>query len=354
MLLLQERTELTERSRTLFTLAFALLFPLSFIACPGGNNAGSQQPVQNTQTNASPSPQATAASAASFDANRAFEHVRKQVEFGPRPAGSAELAKTRDYIVGELKSYGLKVTEDEFNATTPVGQRKMVNVIAELPGESSDVIIVSSHYDTKLFKQFRFVGANDAGSSTGTLIELARVMAASGRKPRFTYWFTFFDGEEAFCEEWEQCHNPNPSDPARPLPDNTYGSRHMVDRLKSRNELKRVRAMILLDMMGYKQLQLGRDDMSTRWLVDIVWQTGKELGHGAQFLDRPEGVGGDDHEGFVRAEIPSLDIIQLSTYQYWHTPDDTLDKVSPQSLKIVGDTLLASFPKIEERLAGMH
>lgn len=310
--------------------------------------------MQNTQTNTNTSQQATPSTATAFDAERAFEHVRKQVDFGPRPAGSAELAKTRDYILGELKSYGLKITQDEFNATTPVGQRKMVNVVAELPGESSDVIIISSHYDTKLFKQFRFVGANDAGSSTGTLLELARVMAASNRKPRFTYWFTFFDGEEAFCDEWEQCHNPDPSNPSRPLPDNTYGSRHMVDQLRSRNELKRVRAMILLDMMGYKQLQLGRDDISTRWLVDIVWQTAKELGHGAQFVERPEGVGGDDHEAFVRAEIPSLDIIQLSTYQYWHTPDDTLDKISPQSLKIVGDTLLASLPRIEERLAASH
>lgn len=353
MLFSKERSESKGLSRKFYALAFALIFPLGFIACPGSNNAGVQtQTVQNTQANTSSSPQGAQTSA--FDARRAFEHVRKQVEFGPRPPGSPELAKTREYIKGELKSYGLKVTEDEFNATTPVGDRKMVNIMAELPGESADVIIVSSHYDTKLFKQFRFVGANDAGSSTGTLLELARVMAASNRKPRFTYWFTFFDGEEAFCQEWEDCHNPNSADPSRPLPDNTYGSRHMVERLKSSNELKRVRAMILLDMMGYKQLQLGRDDMSTPWLVDIVWRTGKELGHGAQFLDRPEGVGGDDHEAFVRAEIPSLDIIQLETYPFWHKAEDTLDKISPDSLKIVGDTLLASFPRIEERLANAH
>ena len=278
-----------------------------------------------------------------MDGDRAFEHVRKQVEFGPRPAGSAELAKARDYIVGELKSYGLNVTSDEFTPKTPVGERKMVNLTAELPGESSEVIILSSHYDTKPFKEFRFVGANDGGSSTGTLMEIARAMAQSGQKPRFTYWFVFFDGEEAFCREWEDCQNPDG-------PDNTYGSRHYVKQLKERGELKRVRAMILLDMMGYKNLRLGRDDMGTGWLIDEVWQTAGELGFSSKFVDEPEGVGGDDHEPFLKEGVQSADIIQLSSYQYWHTAEDTLDKISPQSLKTVGDVVLASLPRIEDHL----
>src|SRR5213079_2631741 len=122
-----------------------------------------------------------------FDGQRAFEHVRKQVEFGPRPPGSPELEKTRGYIIDQLKANGLKVTTDEFHPVTPAGERKMVNVTAELAGESSDVIIVSSHYDTKLIKDFKFVGANDGGSSTGELLELARVMAANKTKPKFTY-----------------------------------------------------------------------------------------------------------------------------------------------------------------------
>jgi glutaminyl-peptide cyclotransferase len=107
--------------------------------------------------------------------------------------------------------------------------------------------------------------------------------------------------------------------------------------------------MILFDMMGYKNLRLGRDDMSTSWLQDIVWQNAKQLGYG-QFVDAREGVGGDDHEPFLRAGIDSLDIIQLSTYPYWHAKEDTLDKVSAKSLKIVGDVVLTSLPKIEERL----
>lgn len=331
-----------ESSRSIFTFVLLLvLLPFGFVACPGNStrneNAGNQ-------TVATPSPSAQPIQASTgFDGERAFEHVRKQVEVGPRPAGSAELARTREYIVNELKSYGLNVTQDEFNASTPVGQRKMVNVTAEIPGESNDVIMFSSHYDTKLFKQFRFVGANDAGSSTGTLLELARVLASNKQKPRFTYWFVFFDGEEAFCEDWDECGKPG-------APDNTYGSRHFVAQLIDKNEVKRVRAMILLDMMGAKDLELGRDDMSTPWLVNTVWQTARELGHDKQFVSRPEGVGGDDHEPFLKAGIDSLDIIQLSTYFYWHKAEDTLDKVSPQSLKIVGDVLIASLPRIEQHL----
>lgn len=329
------------RARRVRLVALCVLAALFSFGCRNDSNGGNQAGTQNTAPPvASPTPQTVA-----FDGARAFEHVRKQVEFGPRPAGSSELAQTREYIISELKSYGLSVTTDEWRATTPVGQRQMVNVTAELPGASPDVIIISSHYDTKLFKQFRFVGANDAGSSTGTLLEIARVLAATGQKPRLTYRFVFFDGEEAFCAEWEECHNPDG-------PDNTYGSRRYVAQLKEKNEVARVRAMILLDMMGYKDLRLGQDDMSSHELVDIVWQTARSLGHDNVFVDEPEGVGGDDHEPFLKANIKSLDIIQLSTYPYWHTAADTLDKISPQSLKIVGDVVISSLPRIEERFSG--
>ena len=121
--------------------------------------------------------------------------------------------------------------------------------------------------------------------------------------------------------------------------------------LQATKELSRVRALILLDLMGFKNLELGRDTMSTTWLQNVVWQTGRELGYGKIFVDRDEGVGGDDHEPFLKAGIDSLDLIQLSNYRYWHTAEDTLDKISPTSMKIVGDVLLASLPKIEERLS---
>lgn len=323
------------------SIAFASLVFL--LACPGPN-----KPAEINSNSASP-PVTEAPAKSDFDADRAFDYVKKQVEFGPRPPGSPELEKTRAWIVDQLRSFGLNVTTDEFHATTPVGERKMANIVAELPGPSTDIIIIGSHYDTKLFKEFKFVGANDAGSSTGALMEIARVLAA--KKPnKLTYRFVFFDGEEAFCKEWDDCHNPNPADPGEKLPDNTYGSRHYVSQLVAKGEVSRVKAMILMDMMGYKNLKLGRADLGTTWLQDIVWQTGQKLGY-KEFVDAPEGVGDDDHSPFLKAGIDSLDIIQLTTYYEWHTKDDTLDKVSGKSLKIVGDTIIASLPKIEERIA---
>ena len=331
------RVETFERSG----LTPALLVLLAFLcnACTGNTT------TYNAPVNATPAASAQASpTRPAFDGQRAFEHVRKMVETGPRPAGSAELARTREYITGELEAAGLKVTGDKFTAETPVGAREMVNVTAELAGESTDVIIVSSHYDTKPYKEVRFVGANDGGSSTGALIEIARSVAASGRKPRFTYRFVFFDGEEAFCKGWSQCGTER-------APDNTYGSRRYVAQLAERGETKSVRAMILLDMIGYTDLAIPRETLSTPWLVDIIWQTADELGYSAQFPDTEESVE-DDHIPFLRAEIPVVDLIQLSGYRYWHTPEDTLDKISPRSLQIVGETVVASLPRIEQRLAG--
>jgi len=322
--------------------AVVLLAPLSLIisGCPK-NEAPPNPRIAVSQS--SPSP-AQPPLPVSFNGERAMDHVRKQIDFGPRPPDSPELTKTRNYIVSELKSYNLSVSLDEFTASTPQGDKKMANIVAEIPGETKDLILITSHYDTKYFKNMHFVGANDPGASVATLLEIGRVLGSAREKPRMTYRLVFFDGEEAFCEQWDECGTPE-------KPDNTYGSRHYVTTLRSKNELSSTKAMILLDMMGYRELELGRDDMSTKWLQDIIWQTGRDLGHTNVFVDRPEGVGGDDHEPFLRAGVDSVDLIQLSNYQYWHTPEDSIDKISAQSMKIVGDTVLASLPKIAARFA---
>ncbi|HST52264.1 MAG TPA: M28 family metallopeptidase [Pyrinomonadaceae bacterium] len=274
-----------------------------------------------------------------FSGERAFGHVKQLVEFGPHPAGSKAIERARSYIIEHLPN----ASRDEWTADTPAGKVKMVNIVSELKGESDDAIIIASHYDTKPFKDFTFVGANDGGSSTGALIEIADTLAASHAPHHFTYRFVFFDGEEAFCREWDECGKTD-------APDNTYGSRHYVEQLRASGQLKKARALILLDMMGYTKLDLGRDDMSTPWLVDIIWKTAREIGYSKQFVERAEGVGGDDHAPFLQAGVPSADIIQLSTYPFWHTREDTLDKVSPASLKAVGDSVIASLPRIEDKL----
>jgi glutaminyl-peptide cyclotransferase len=320
--------------------AIVLLLPLLFAACP--KNDPPARPRAVVSTSSGPAPP-TRPVVAAFNGERAMDHVRKQIDFGPRPPDSQQLARTRAYISNELKSYGLNVSLDEFTAATPQGEKKMANVVAEIPGETKNLILLTSHYDTKYYKDMYFVGANDPASSVATLLEIGRVLGSIKEKPKVTYRLVFFDGEEAFCEGWSDCGGED-------SPDNTYGSRHYVSQLKAKNELPNTSAMILLDMMGYKNLELGRDPMSTRWLQDIVWQTGRELGHAKIFVDREEGVGGDDHEPFLKAGIDSLDLIQLGSYPHWHKADDTVDKVSAQSMKIVGETVLASLPKIADRV----
>ena len=321
-------------------IMLALVSPLLFAACP--KNDPPPQPKVRVSRADRPTERLTPIPTA-FNGERAMDHARKQVEFGPRPPATAELEKTRSYIVDQLKSFGLNVSLDEFTATTPQGEKKMANIVGEVPGTTKNIVLIASHYDTKHYKDMRFVGANDPAASVGTLLEIGRVLGSMKDKPKVTYRLVFFDGEEAFCENWDDCGS-------EAAPDNTYGSRHYVSTLRTKNELQNTRALILLDMMGYKNLELGRDTMSTKWLQDLVWQTGRELGHEKIFVDREEGVGGDDHEPFIRAGVDAVDLIQLSGYPYWHQADDTLDKISAQSMKIVGDTVLASLPKIADKI----
>ena len=333
------------RHRNTLTRACSVLLlalvPLLFAACPKKQKPPRQPRVgmksgSSPETRLSPIPTA-------FNGERALDHARKQIEFGPRPPGSPELEKTRAYIAEQLKSFRLNVTVDEFTAKTPQGEKKMANITAELPGETKTTILIGSHYDTKFYKDMHFVGANDPAASVGTLLEIGRVIGSLPEKPKITVKLVFFDGEEAFCEGWSDCGNPD-------NPDNTYGSRHYVSQLKANRELEETYALILLDMIGYKKLELGRDSTSSRWLQDLIWETGRELGHGKIFVDREEGIGGDDHEPFLRAGVDAVDIIQLNSYPHWHKADDTIDKISAQSMKIVGDTVLASLLKIVARI----
>ena len=336
------QTEVVEKQngRRLGVGVLFLALPFTFPGCPRDELPPNPRVTISTAPVRTASPRVVSR----FNGERAMDHVRKQIEIGPRPPDTAALAKTRAYIIAELKSYGLAVSTDEFTATTPKGEKRMVNIVAEIPGETRQIILISSHYDTKFYDDMRFVGANDPASSVATLLEIGRVISGSQEKPKATTRLVFFDGEEAFCEGWDDCKNPNG-------PDNTYGSQRYVAQLKAHNELANTRALILLDMMGYKDLELGRDTMSTKWLQDIIWKTGRDLGYKKVFVDREEGVGGDDHEPFLNAGIDSVDLIQLSTYPYWHRADDTIDKVSADSMRIVGETVLASLPKIAARIA---
>lgn len=275
---------------------------------------------------------AASAQAPAFDSTKAWEHVRQQLAIGPRPSGSPGNVKTRQYITAQLTALGIKTTEQPFEGKTPIGPIKMVNIIGTIPGKSADRIILASHFDTKLFRDVRFVGASDGASSTAALIELARVLKMRKDLP-FTIELLFLDGEEAVIE-WAGT-------------DNTYGSRHYVEAARQSGTLKSIRALILLDMIGDRNLTIRRETNSTRWLTDIVWATARKLGH-HQFMDEETTVE-DDHLPFLRAGVPSLDIIDLD-YPQWHTPQDTIDAISARSIQIVGDVVVAALPHIESQL----
>jgi hypothetical protein len=293
---------------------------------------------------------AQAPQASPFDSERAWEHLQQIVGIGPRPSGSAGIRQTRAYVTRQLSSYGLTVQEQPFTASTPLGQVDMVNLIVRLPGRRPDRILLTGHYDTKLYRDRVFVGANDGGSSAAFLIELARVL--QNQPHEFTYELVWFDGEEAVCAGWDDCGQTKLDNwtPAKPgNPDNTYGSRHyVVEAMKT--GIRSVRAMILVDMIGERGAVFQREAYSTAWLKAIIWDTAKELGHDKTFVSTEYAIA-DDHVPFLKAGVPSVDIIDLD-YTSWHTATDTLDKLAARSLQIVGDVLLASLPKIEKRLAG--
>lgn len=282
---------------------------------------------------AAPAPDTTGG----FDGNRAYQQVAKQLSFGPRPAGSPALAQLQNYLALELKSYGCTVETDNFSADTPAGRLPMENIVAKIPGQTTGIILLGTHYDTKRLDNF--VGADDAGSSTGVMLEIARNLCARKQPSKYAVWIAFFDGEEAVNWEWHD-------------PDNRYGSRQMAAQMATSGDLPRVKAFILADIVGGKNPHFLRDGESTKWLKDMVWNTAAKLGYGAIFESDPTNFGGDDHYSFTARKVPSVDIMDLDTARdvpYWHTPQDTLDKISPKTLAIVGHTILVSVEELQQK-----
>lgn len=281
---------------------------------------------------ASATPSAAQRKATSVDGSLAYSHVEKLVGFGPRPPGSPAIAKSQAYIADVLKKLGLQVEHQDFLANTPNGPVSMKNIVGKTQQSGRPVVILASHYDTRLMTNAAFVGANDGGSSTGLLLELARVL--SPRRNAFTVWFVFFDGEEA-QREWSET-------------DSLYGSRYFVEKLKVDGQTQVIKAMVLMDLVGDRDLKLENDASSTPQLMELVRKSAVELGYSKNLAASQKGMV-DDHIPFIRAGISAVDLID---YDYgfnnsvWHTPNDTLDKISPHSLKIVGDIVVRTLEKL--------
>jgi len=332
-------------SGTLCASILAMSITMSAGACqePAASSGGNATPTSSAPVATahsggdSAAGEAAAGKAPEIDANRALQDAKTMVDMGPRPAGSAAAKKSQQFIESQLTSYGLKVTEDRFNGDTPHGKIPMMNIIAELPGARPDIILVTGHYDTAPLPGF--VGANDGASSAASVLEMARVLAQT--KPEYTLWFVFFDGEEAVID-WEANNGM----------DNTYGSRHMVATLTADGRIKQVRAMLLVDMIGDKDLDIRRDSTSTPWLNELIWDTARKMGQGRHFLGNELPMS-DDHVPFKFAGVPVIDIIDFNygpDNAYWHTKEDTLDKISGESIKIVSDVVLAALPRLYAHL----
>ena len=256
-----------------------------------------------------------------FSGDKALAHVQRLVDLGPRTPQSEAIEKSRAYIKQELNSSGWRVTEQPFTDETPRGQVRFVNLIARFGaiGKTPDLFLLCSHYDTKVFDTFRFVGANDGGSSTGLLLELARVLA---HQPRLAekIELVFFDGEEAF----ENFSNT----------DGIYGSRHFAHELRQDGSAKSFRGGILFDMVGDRSLDITFPSNSPIKITRDIFASADALKLRNYFTYFDQDVT-DDHSPLNAVGIPVVDVIDFH-YPPWHTADDTMDKISAQSLQIVG------------------
>jgi glutaminyl-peptide cyclotransferase len=258
-----------------------------------------------------------------FSGDKALAHVQRLVDFGPRPAGSKAIEKSRDYIEDQLRRSGWQVTRQAFNDDTPRGKIQFVNLIAQFSARGkapSPLFLLCSHYDTKMFDTIQFVGANDGGSSTGLLLELSRVM---GQHPDLArkIELVFFDGEEAYEQFSEK--------------DGLYGSRYFARQLQGARQF---RGGLLFDMVGDRSLGITLPSDSPAEMARDIFAAAEalKLRNYFTYLGR-ELI--DDHAPLNAIGIPTLDIIDFD-YPWWHTADDTMDKISAQSLKTVGSVAI--------------
>ena len=218
---------------------------------------------------------------------------------------------------------------DSFGADTPVGRLPMKNILVKIPGENPGVILLGTHYDTLL--KDNFVGADDGGSSTALMLELARLLCAQHGK--YAVWIAFFDGEEAM-KQWS-------------ANDSRYGSRQMAARLSSSGDIKKIKAFLLADIVGGRTAQFLRESSSNPALIDLVWNTAAKLGYSELFLNGMTSAE-DDHDSFMKRGVPAVDVIGDFVHNgYWHTPQDSLDKISPKTLAIVGHVFLESVKQLQ-------
>jgi Zn-dependent M28 family amino/carboxypeptidase len=311
---------------------------LVLLACthqPTAQASSPQPAVEVASPAAVPAP-ADSGPAPSINETRTWKYVKEVVTFGERPIGSENHKKLENYILAHLK--GDQVEDDAFMADTPVGKLPVRNLIAKYPGERDGIIVIAGHYDTNYWlKGTGYVGANDGGSSTALLLELADQLRGK-RRSGYSVWLVWTDGEEA-VKSWSAT-------------DSLYGTRHLADKWQNDGTLKKIKALLVEDMIGDADLNIDHDKNSTAWLEDLLLQAAINLGYQSHFFARELGGLQDDHVPFLMKGAPSADLIDLD-YGYGnvfhHTPQDTMDKLSPNSLQIVGSVILETIRLLDAK-----
>jgi glutaminyl-peptide cyclotransferase len=285
-------------------------------------------PAQNTvPANVGPAPRINAA--------RAMQYTKEVTAFGARPIGSPNHKKLEEYILGHLK--GDEVESDSFTADTIEGKFPVRNIIAKYPGTKDGIIVIAGHYDTNYpLRNTKYVGANDGGSSTAILLEIANQLRGK-KRDGYSVWLLWTDGEEA-VRTWTAT-------------DSVYGTRHLAEKWQNDGTIKKIKAFLLADMIGDADLNIEEEENSAPWLEEMIYQAATRLGVQSHFFERKIAVE-DDHLPFVKLGVPSADLIDLD-YGYGnvfhHSPQDTLDKLSPKSLQIVGDVILQTVWMLDAR-----
>jgi glutaminyl-peptide cyclotransferase len=273
--------------------------------------------------------------AGDFSGAQALEYTRQIVAFGPRMPASEGMKKQQDFLLAQLKTCGCQVSQDDFVAKTPKGPVAMKNIIARFLGTNGRALVVTGHYDTKTFSAFRFVGANDGGSSSGFLLEMAR--ALKGAPHASDIYLVWLDGEEAYGD-WSET-------------DSLYGSRQLAAKWAADGTLARVQALINVDMIGDKDLSIVQEQYSAESLRRLVWQVAQQLGYGRNFSDS-SGAIEDDHVPFLRRGVRALDLIDFEygpNHSWWHTAQDTVDKLSASSFQVVGSVIMETLRRLDNR-----
>jgi len=277
------------------------------------------------------------------DSARAWQYVKDILAFGPRWDGSKGQEKVGEYLHTRLKSD--QVEDDSFVAETPAGKIPMRNIVAKFPGSKDGIIVLGSHIDTNYpLRKTSFAGANDGAATTALLLALGDQLR--GKKLEgYSVWLAFFDGEESIP-------SARPGDLRWSDPDSLYGSRHLAQKWQQDGSNKKIKAFFLLDMIGDKDLNVQRDSNSTPWLEDLVLQASQRLGYQSYFFGFTTTISGDDHLPFKEFGVPVADIIDLDygfNGAFHHSVEDTIDKISPKSLQVVGDVVLEAIRMVNAK-----